>query len=390
MAERAVLLLGCGEVGLALAERLAQDRVFGRVIVSDISAVRAEAAARICGSKADSIQLDCTDDDALGRVLPDVGLVLNTVRLPTGRLLGLIRNVVEAGASYADSNRDIESLQAVFDSEYMESLAWHRAVGVIPGLGASPGLTNALTSYLGQRLDRVDEARFFLLDDLRRRKFNQWRDRLADFGTSALVWRDGGWQHVSPVSEWEEVRFPAPWGTVSCATVGLGPVSLPTRITSLARVSSHRGFSSEVMGNIVRDLVNFGLASDVAVDTSAGPLSPAEFAASLYSGASRHFRPDNPPSPLGFDGDAGPILRQAEVSGVLKGRATCFTMTYHFPEEEDADCEAATLAIGARMLLTRELPSPGVHAPETLDPAPFLWDMERRGVEIQLTKTVEE
>ena len=65
-------------------------------------------------------------------------------------------------------------------------------------------------------------------------------------------------------------------------------------------------------------------------------------------------------------------------------------MTYRFPEENDIENDAATLAIGARMLLTREMPAPGLHAPEALDPAPFLWDMERRGVEIQLTKTIED
>ena len=385
-----MLVLGCGKVGIALARRMAQERAFSRVIASDLSVERAEAAAQLCGSKAVATQLDCTDDESLGRLLPDVGLVLNTVRLPTGHLLGLIRSVVEAGASYADCNRDVESLQAVFDSEYLEALAWDRAVSVIPGLGASPGLTNALTSYLGQRLDRVEEARFFLVDDLRRRKFNQWRDRLAVFGASALVWRNGDWRHVSPVSEWEEVRFPAPWGTVSCATVGLGPVSLPARISSLARVSSHRGFSDGIMEEIVRNLVNYGLGSEHEIDTSLGQLSPVDFAAALYSGTSQYFGVEIPPLPLRFEGEAGPAMRQAQVSGVLKGRTTCFTMTYQFPGEEDADNEAATLAIGARMLLTRELPAPGVHAPESLDPAPFLWDMERRGVEIQLTKTVED
>ena len=217
------------------------------------------------------------------------------------------------------------------------------------------------------------------MDDLRRRKFNQWRDRLAVFGASALVWRDGDWQHVSPVSEWEDVRFPSPWGTVSCATVGLGPVSLPARITSLARVSSHRGFSDGGMEEIVRNLVNYGLGSEYAIDTTLGQLSPVDFAAALYSGAPRYLEWRAPPLPLRFEGDAGPVMRQAQVSGVLKGRPTRFTMTYQFPGEEDADNEAATLAIGARMLLARELPAPGVHAPESLDPAPFLWDMERRG-----------
>ena len=90
-----------------------------------------------------------------------------------------------------------------------------------------------------------------------------------------------------------------------------------------------------------------------------------------------------------MDDAAAGLPRQAQVSGLLRGRATRFTLTWRFPGEQEADSVAAPLVVGARMLLARELPAPGVHPPEALDPAPFLWDMERRGVEIQLTKTVD-
>ena len=56
--------------------------------------------------------------------------------------LSLMRTVVEAGVPYADINDNVETLQRVFDSEYLASLAKHRGVGVLPGLGASPGQTN--------------------------------------------------------------------------------------------------------------------------------------------------------------------------------------------------------------------------------------------------------
>ena len=394
MSDKSVLLLGCGPVGLALARRLGRERAFRRVITADLSPGRAAAAAELCGDKAVSASLDCTDDIAMSRILDDVGLVLSTIRFPITDLLGLIRTVVEAGASYADCNSDAESLQAVFDSGYLEALAGHRAVGVVPGLGSSPGLTNALTSYLGQRLERVDEATFHTLDDLRRRSLRQWRERLADFGSPALVWRDGEWRQVAPMAECEEVQFPSPWGQVSSYTVGLGPVTLPGTIATLARVSCHRGFSDEEMHEAIRNLVSYGLASDQPVDTPVGPLSPVEFASALFS-SSFSSSPEFVPGPLStsalrLEGDPVPTVRQARVSGLLRGRSTLFTLTYYFPDEGDEENTAAPLAIGARMLITRELPAPGVFPPESLDPAPFLWDMERRGVEIQLRKDVED
>ena len=383
MTDGSVLLLGCGPVGLAAARLLGRERAVTRVIIAGQDAQWAAAAAELCNGKGAHTPMDATDDGALARVLPDVALVVSTLRLTTGGLLPLIRSVVEAGVSYADCTGDAEAIQSVFDSPYLEATAGHRAVSVIPGLGASPGLTNAITSYLGQRLERTDEARFYLVDDLRRRSRAQWRERLGDFGSPALVWRGGQWRHVSPMSEGEEVLFPPPTGPVQGFTVGLGPVTLPGSIPSLANASSHRGFADRDMAEMMGNLVRYGLAGDRPLDTPAGLTSPAEFAAV-------HFSDPWVDAPYAFGPDPGPALRQARVSGLLRGKNTRFTMTYRFPGEDEADNIAATLAIGARILLTRELPAPGVHAPESLDPAPFLWDMERRGVEIQLTKTVED
>ena len=388
MTADAALLLGCGSVGQSVARILGRDRAFGRVIAADRCLERASAAAELCNGKADAIQLDCSADESLPKVLGDVALVLNTIELPTEHLIPLIRGVMEAGVSYTDSNDDPESLQAVFDSEYLASLAGYRGVSAIPGLGASPGQTNALASYLGQRLNQVDEIRFYQADDLALCLPKQWRRRLAAFGSPALVWRESDWRHVAPISEWEEVAFPLPWGSARCCTVGLQPVTLPLTMPSLARVSSHRGFFGPAAEAIMRDLVRYGFADGQPVDTPVGPLSPAEFAAAFFSG---------PRSPLFAFGEPPalpqprqPALpRQMIVRGQLYGRTTRFTMTWVFPEEQEADNIAAPLAVGARMLLTRELPSPGVHPPESLDPAPFLWDMERRGVEIQLNRTVE-
>ena len=218
-------------------------------------------------------------------------------------------------------------------------------------------------------------------------------ERLAAFGSPALVWRDNDWRHIAPMAEREDALLPPPWGPVSCCTVGIGPVTLPYSIASLMEASSHRGFADQAMATIVENLVNYGFGGDEPVDTPSGAISPAEFAASFFSGLSGLNHPwtaPHIPTPFGFHSEPGPTVRQVVVSGLLRGKKTRFRMTYHFPGEDDSENAAATLVVGARMLLTRELPAPGVHAPESLDPAPFLWNMERRGVEIQLTKTVED
>ena len=382
MDDSAVLLLGCGPVGQAVANLLGRDRVVGRVIAADHSQERANAASEACGDKSVAVRLDHADDESLNRILADVKVAINTLNMPLDSLLPLIRSVVEAGVSYVDANDDPESLQTVFESEYLFALAGHRAVGVVPGLGVSPGQTNTMAQYLSQRLDRTDEVRLFHMDDLRHRSHEQWRARLSAFGTPALVWRGGEWTHVAPMSEWEDISFPPPWGGTRCYIVGAQPVTLPVSMPTLTGLSGYRGLSDAESEESVLNMVRYGLASEHPVDTEGGTISPAEFAAAYFS---------SPWSPFAA-GQAEPtgLPRQLQVQGQLRGRTTRFTLTWSFPEESDAQSTAAPLAVGARMLLSRELPAPGLHPPEGLDPAPFLWDMERRGVEIHLTKTVED
>ncbi len=391
MNDGAALLLGCGYLGQSVARRLGQDRAFRQVIATDLDPLAAAAAAEICGTKAEAAQLDCHDEGSLSRALEDVNLVISTVRHTLPETIALMRSVLEAGVSYVDACADGETLQAIFDSDYLDALAGYRAVGAVPGLGASPGLTNALTSYLGQRLDRVDEARFFLLDDLRLRSKRQWRERLADFGSAALVWQDTQWRQLDPMSDSQAAHFPPPLGEVPCITTGLGPVTLPASFGSLSHASSHRGFKDVDVLETIRTLVDCGMAGQEPVETPIGRISPAEFAAELFSQPRNDWASGyGSGSMLWTEEPPGPQVRQAQVAGMLRGRKTRFTMTYRFPEERDIESVAATLAIGARMLLTREIHAPGLHAPEALDPAPFLWDMERRGVEIQLAKTFED
>ena len=262
MAERTVLLMGCGPVGMATARLLGKDKNCGKVIAADRSGVRAAAAAELCGEKAVSVAVDCLDDDAMGYLLRDSTVVVNTIQCTSSILIPLIRAVVESGASYTDATTDTASLQTLFDSEYLHALAGYRSVSVVPGLGSSPGLTNALTRYLGQRLERVEGAKFYLLDDLSRRSRRQWRDRLAAFGPMALVWRDQEWKFVPPLSEWDTAEFPHLSDTLSLYTVNLEPISLPYSFPSMTEASSHRGFSDGAMLEIVEALVRCGFAGE--------------------------------------------------------------------------------------------------------------------------------
>ena len=125
---------------------------------------------------------------------------------------------------------------------------------------------------------------------------------------------------------------------------------------------------------MLKVLVDAGFASEQPLTADAVSVSPAAVSAVVLAG---------------MPTDRGPaeterLPRQVRVKGVKDGRPTELTMTYSFPPGDVSLATASCLVVGARLLASRELPRPGVLAPEALDPAPFMWDMETRGVHFKL------
>ena len=176
------------------------------------------------------------------------------------------------------------------------------------------------------------------------------------------------------MSEFKDVAFPAPWGTIRCYAVGLETVTIPRSFGGLRHASLWRGFSDPATTEILKGLIDAGFASEQPVEADGVSVSPAALSAAVLAG----------PRPGGGSPDPGRLPRQVRVKGVKDGRPAELTMTYSFPPGDIALATASCLVVGAGLLVSRELPGPGVLAPEALDPAPFMWDMESRGAHFKL------
>ena len=370
MPENTALLIGCGTVGSATARLLAEDARFTRIIVADREFPRSVGLAEALGDRVTALELDWRQEEQLTAALTGVSVVLNTSGPFSRDTLSLMRTVVEAGIPYADVNDDLATLQRVSESEYLDSLARHRGVGVLPGLGASPGQTNAVARHMAGRMDVVEQVRFFLVDAAACRSEAVWRHRLALFGHPALRYDDGKWTEAPSMSEYQDVAFPAPWGNIRCYAVGLETVTIPQSFRGLRHASLWRGFSDSATIEILKGLIEAGFASDQPVTVEGISVSPAALSAAILARPHRSAGDSTP----------GRLPRQVRVKGVKAGRPAELTMTYSFPPGDVALATASCLLVGAGLLVSRELPGPGVIAPEALDPAPFMWDMESRGV----------
>ena len=378
MPDRTALVLGCGTMGAATARLVIEDARFQHVVVADRDLRRAEGLAETLGGAATALQLDCRQEDQVARSLGGMSVVLNTTGPFSRDTLSLMRTVIEAGIPYADINDDVETLQSVFDSEYLSSLAKHRGVGVLPGLGASPGQTNVLARHLFSRMDVVEEVRFFMVNDATYRSEAVWRHRLALFSQPALLFDRGRWTQTPGMSEYQDVAFPAPWGNIRCYNVGLETVTIPTSFGGLLHASFWRGFSDPATTETLKALIDAGFASDDSLEVDGVSMTPAAMTAVVLAGT-------QPPVQTEVESDGpGRLPRQVRVKGVKDGREAELTMTYSFPPGDIALATASCLVVGAGLLVDRALPGPGVFPPEAIDPAPFMWDMESRGVHFKL------
>ena len=374
MPDFTALIIGCGTIGSATARLALEDARFEHVVVADKDRQRAERLAGSLEGPATALELDCQQDDQVLRSLTGISVVLNTTGPFSRDTLSLMRTVIEAGVAYADINDDVETLQSVFESEYLDSLAKHRGVGVLPGLGASPGQTNVLARYLASRMDAVEEVRFFMVNDATYRSEAVWRHRLALFGEPALLYDGGRWTQTPAMSEFQDVGFPAPWGSIRCYTVGLETVSIPQSFSGLRHASLWRGFSDPATTSMLKDLIDAGFASQQPIEVDGVSLTPSAMTAAVLAGTQTEA--DSP--------DPGRLPRQVRVKGIRDGGPAELTMTYSFPPGDIALATASCLVVGAGLLVNRELPGPGVFPPEDMDPAPFMWDMESRGAHFKL------
>jgi len=374
MSDFTALIIGCGPMGTASAKLCLEDSNFKDIVVADRNIQRAEHLAESLGSSVTALEVDCFQEDQVTRSLSGIAVVLNTTGPFSRDTMSFMRTVIEAGVPYADINDDVETLQRVFESEYLDSLAKHRGVGVLPGLGASPGQTNVLSRHLAGRMDIVEEVRFFMVNDASDSSESVWRHRLALFGQSVLLYDCGRWTQTPGMSEFQDIEFPSPWASIRCYTVGLETVTIPTSFPSLRHASVWRGFSDPTTTETLKGLIDSGFSAEDPVIVDGVPVSPAGMAAAMLAGS----------PPKGSGGVVDRLPRQVRVKGIKDGRPAELTMTYSFPPGDNAMATASCLVVGAGLLVNRELPGPGVFPPEAMDPAPFMWDMESRGAHFKL------
>ncbi len=279
-----VVVGGGGLTGRCAVWDLAESGVFDQVKVADLDLPLAESAVRRApkGTKVTAQRIDVRDRAALVELLRGARVCVNAVQYNFN--LNVMEGCLAAGVDYLDFGGLFHMTR--------KQLALHerfRAAGrlAIPGLGQVPGVSNVLAAAATADLDQVDSI---IIRD-------GWRDLtkgapeiiftwspstfLDEMTFPAMIWTDGGYQEVPPLSGSEEFDFPEPVGrTRVYRTLHSEPATLPTSFEAKGlRHCEWREGGSGI--DVLHTLAALGLAGERPVDVGGHPVAPREFLLAL-------------------------------------------------------------------------------------------------------------
>jgi saccharopine dehydrogenase-like NADP-dependent oxidoreductase len=366
---------GAGAVCQHAVRDLVQFSDFAEIVIADRDLSAAQAlVAELADPRLDVLLIDASDDRALVQTFARFDVVLNG--LPWKFDLAVTRACVEAGVSGLDVSTDEDQWD-------YDGAARDQGIVFVPGVGATPGITNVMARWAADQLDEVEAIEI---------SFAAFRCPAPAPGLlTTLLWEfdpktqtrvyycDGEFHRVGPFEGLKRVRFHDPIGEQE--VVYIPHPETRTMPGSLgARAVSVRGcFPPHVM-RLVRAMLEAGLYGEQPVRICGVQTTPLDAMYELLLQL-----PESKDTPLWAYGLA------VEVRGRQQGRERTIELWNDHPHPDEWGGPAAyykniaiPLSIGAQMIAGRQVRSRGVVPPETaFAPEPFIRQLAARGIDVK-------
>jgi lysine 6-dehydrogenase len=371
---RILSLGGAGAVCQYATRDLVEFSDLDEIVIGDYDVAAAEKlAAEIGDPRLRVHRVDANDYQRLVQAFAGFDVVLNG--LPWKYDLAVTRACVEAGVNGLDVST--EESQWEYDEAARE-----RGIVFIPGVGATPGITNAMARRGADQLDEVDEIQI---------NFAAFRCPAPAPGLlvtflwefhpkteSRLYYQDGEFHWAGPFEGLKKVRFPGPIGEQEvCYIPHPETRTMPQSLG--ARAVSVRGCFPPQAMRLARAMLESGLYGEEPVTIKGVETTPLEVMSELLLQL-----PESKQTSLWAYGLV------VEVLGKKGGRGRKFTYWNRHPSQEEWGGSAAyyrniaiPLSIGAQMIARGDVAVRGVVPPETaIDPKIFFHELARRRIEI--------
>ncbi len=383
-----VLQLGVGSVGEVTARTVATAPEVERVVLADIDEARTRAVAdRLPAGKAEVLQLDARDQEALVRALARVDLVINGL-VPEVNL-DVMAACLEAGTHYLDmaaaGPRDV-----VGTADIDEELALHdefkkEGLTALVFFGIDPGASDVFARALYDQFDTVE--RLMVLDG--DNSSADGVDYAPSFSPTTMVeeclilpphaFEDGRIVRRQSLSKNFEFTFPEPVGKLTVWNVDheesqLMPLFLGDK--GLRKADFFIALDPD-WASLLLAWRKLGFDHNKEIEFGGGRFRPLDLLVSRL------------PKSVDLIGKMhGAVCVGTLAEGTIGGkrvRRYMYQITSHDEAYEQHGVQGTGWQTGvpaacAGIMLAQGLaPGPGVFAPEQIDPAPFLALMAKHG-----------
>jgi lysine 6-dehydrogenase len=374
---RILALGGAGAVARESTCDLAEFSDFEQIVIAEYDVAAAERlAVEIGDPRLEVMPFDAGDYAAMLRTFPEYDVIMNG--LPFKYDLAVNRACVEAGVPGCDLSSD--------DPQFaLSDEALHKGITFVPGVGATPGITNMMVRRAMDVLDQVETA------DIHFAAFRclapapgLLATTLWEFDPGAeqrptTYYEDGAWQPTVPLSGAKRVRFHDQIGEQTVYFVPHDEAyTLPDSIPDLRRASVRGCFPPHVM-RLMGALMEAGLLTSTPIDLGGEAMRAIDVCRDLLWAA-----------PSSQDNSVWAYGLVVEVTGVRSGRHVACTYRNEHPPQEVWGGRSAyfknvgiPLSIGAQMIAHGQVERQGVVPPELAFSAPvFFSELSRRGITI--------
>ena len=218
---KAIVLGGCGTLGLSLLTYLKEQQEIPEILVTDVQQTKLkEVVAWLNDSRFSAKVLDVTDYNSLVTAMKGYDIVLNVSSVRNK--LPATKAALMSGANYIDCGAAPAEEQLELSDEFKK-----RGLLAIVHMYFSPGLDNVLAHYAIERLDRTEsiDFRWAVLDIVSASEHSRqlyWPFTfegimLRHFGYPSKRLKDGKILELPPRAEPEMFTFKGPIGTTEVA-----------------------------------------------------------------------------------------------------------------------------------------------------------------------------
>lgn len=385
---RITVIGGAGKMACIGVQYLAKDPRVDEVILADFDLKQAKIVANyIKSSKVTVKHLDVNNHQEMVAVLKGSDACFNGTVYYSN--LPVMEACLEAGVHYTDMGGLFFTThkQLELSDRFAEA-----GISAVLGMGSAPGVPNLQARYAADRLDDIESIKIYdgimppPTDDP---KFTYAVPTIVDeLIMEPMVYREGEFKAMKPLSEFEHYWFTKPIGTLPMH------LSLHSEVATLPLTFKEKGVKecffkinywgmSKVVVEKIRVLADFGFGSKEPVDVKGQTIIPRDMMVSLLSGyvpkITEYLAPpkNEPPDWV------KEIV--TEVNGTKDGQEVTYRMG-------TVTCKGAlptgvAPAITAIWMAEGRL-EPGVFPPEAaIDPIPFFKELEEEQIFTQVTKT---